>query len=193
MPAVQTTSAPTARHSLPRDLIRWLVTFLGYPLGGFVAWLVLGPVDSLAPALLGGLVTGAILGAVQAWGLARDGRFFAQWSAATSVGLMAGLGLGATTVDYDTTLSALVIQGAICGFFVGAAQAVVLRPTRGLPVLAWPFFLAVVWAAGWTVTTSAGIGVDEQFTVFGASGALVVALLTLVLPFVLRRSDARTR
>jgi hypothetical protein len=52
--------------------------------------------------------------------------------------------------------------------------------------LVWPGYLAAAWAAGWTVTTAAGIGVEEQFTVFGASGALVVALLTSILPLVLR-------
>jgi len=34
------------------------------------------------------------------------------------------------------------------------------------------------------VTYAAGIAVDEQFTVFGSSGAVVVTALTLVLPVV---------
>ena len=33
--------------------------------------------------------------------------------------------------------------------------------------------VAVVAAVGWAVTTTAGIGVDLQFTIFGSSGALV--------------------
>jgi hypothetical protein len=47
----------------------------------------------------------------------------------------------------------------------------------------------VIWAAGWAVTTTAGIGVDDQFTVFGSSGALIVTALTLVLPFALNRRN----
>ena len=192
MSAVQIPS-PTRRSSSTksrRGLGRWMVTFLGFPLGGVVPWLVLGPVDSLVPALVGGLVTGAILGAIQAWGLGRTGSFLAQWTTATAVGLMVGLGAGAMAVDYKTDLTALVIQGALSGLGVGVAQSLVLLSRVGNRALAWPLFLAASWAAGWAITTSAGIGVDEQFTVFGASGAIVVALLTIVLPVVLRRSEA---
>ena len=42
--------------------------------------------------------------------------------------------------------------------------------------------LAAIWAAGWAVTTAVGVEVDQQFTVFGSSGALVVTALTAVLP-----------
>ena len=61
-----------------------------------------------------------------------------------------------------------------------------LRPRLGLIGLAWPVYLAAAWAAGWIVSTSIGINVAEQFTVFGAAGALTVALLTSVLPLLLR-------
>jgi hypothetical protein len=188
MPSVQTASPqPRTRSSVRRDLIRWMVTFLGFPLGGVLPWLAVGPVDGLGPALFGGLVTGAVLGAVQSWGLGRAGTFVAKWTAATGLGLLAGLAVGASAVGYETTLTALVIQGAISGIAVGAAQGWVLRSELGQLALAWPLFLAVVWAAGWAVTTSAGIGVDEQFTVFGSSGALVVTFLTAVLPLTLTR------
>jgi hypothetical protein len=186
------TSTRAPRRSAPRSVLRWMATFLGFPLGGVIPWLVLGPVDSLGPALAGGLVTGGILGTVQAWGLGRSRRFTTRWTAATAGGLTIGLGVGAASVDYDTTLTALVIQGAVCGLAVGIAQGLVLRLQLGALALAWPPFLAGAWAVGWAVTTAAGIGVDEQFTVFGSSGALVVALLTSALPLALRRSDAST-
>jgi hypothetical protein len=51
--------------------------------------------------------------------------------------------------------------------------------------------LPVVWALGWLVTTSIGVAVDQQFIVFGSSGALVVTALTAVLPLVLTRKAAR--
>jgi len=50
--------------------------------------------------------------------------------------------------------------------------------------------LPIVWALGWVVTTSIGIAVDQQFIVFGASGALVVTALTAVLPLILTRNAA---
>ena len=54
-----------------------MVTFAGYPLGGYAAFLITGRVDGAVPALAGGLLTGAILGAVQVWGLGGPGH--ARW------------------------------------------------------------------------------------------------------------------
>jgi hypothetical protein len=165
-----------------------MVTFLGFPLGGFAVYLLLGPVDSPGAALVGGLIAGAVLGAGQAWGLRRGRRAAASWTAATAVGLMAGLGIGATVVGFETSMTALVVQGAISGCAVGAAQALELRARLGAAVLAWPALLAAVWAAGWATTVAAGIQVEERFTTFGASGALVVTALTAVLPLLLDRT-----
>ena len=126
-----TGSPTTARGQWLRSAARWMVTFVGFPAGGLAAMLIVGPVDSIAAALAGGLVTGAIIGVVQAWGLRLGvdrGRGPAvAWVAATAIGLMVGLGIGATAVDFGTSLTALVIQGAICGLIVGAAQAFVLQ------------------------------------------------------------------
>jgi hypothetical protein len=159
-----------ARATLLSTTARWMVTFLGFPLGGFVAGLIVGAVDGPVPAILGGLIAGA------------------RWIAATAIGLALGLGIGAAAVDYATDLSALVIQGAICGIAVGAAQAVVLRPRLGRLAYAWPPALAALWAAGWAISTSIGVQVDEQFIVFGSSGAIVVTALTAVLPIAVNRS-----
>jgi hypothetical protein len=48
-----------------------------------------------------------------------------------------------------------------------------------------------MWAAGWAITTSAGVRVEDQFTVFGSSGAVVVTTLTALLPFSLIRREGR--
>jgi hypothetical protein len=187
-----TPPANTAREVRIRTAGRWLVTFIGFPLGGLSAELIAGPVDGVSAALLGGLITGAILGAVQAWGLGRNRPAVGQWIVATAIGLMVGLGIGAAAVDYSTDLAALVVQGAICGICVGAAQALVLRPQLGRPAFAWPLALAAIWAAGWAITTSIGVQVGDQFTVFGSSGAVVVTALTVVLPLAVNRSSARS-
>ncbi|ABL79543.1 MULTISPECIES: hypothetical protein [unclassified Nocardioides] len=186
---IQITPTPTpTRVSSPRAAGRWMATFLGIPVAGYAGWLVSGHVDSLGAALLGSLITGALLGAVQAWGLGRNRPPIAAWIAATTLGLMVGLGIGAAMVDYETSLGALVVQGAVSGFAVGVAQAVVLRPRLGNVALAWPPALAAIWAAGWATTTAAGIDVDQQFVIFGASGALLVTALTVVLPLALNRN-----
>ena len=88
-------------------------------------------------------------------------------------------------VGFETGLGALVVQGAISGLAVGGAQALVLRDRLGRPAWAWPAALAVAWAAGWAITTTFGVEVDDRFTVFGSSGALVVTALTAVLPVTL--------
>ena len=38
-----------------------------------------------------------------------------------------------------------------------------------------------MWALGWIVTTLAGIPVEEQFTIFGASGAVTFSALSGIL------------
>ena len=183
-------SAATTRQSTLRTTARWMVSFLGFPLGGLAAILVVGAVDNLTAALIGGLITGTILGAAQSWAMDRSGPPALQWIAATAVGLMAGFGVGSSVVDYHTSLAALTVQGAISGLAVGLAQAFVLRRRLGWLVLVWPAALPVVWALGWVVTTSIGVAVDQQFIVFGSSGALVVTALTAVLPLVLTRKAA---
>ncbi|MFG2500808.1 hypothetical protein ACGFSB_21660 [Streptomyces sp. NPDC048441] len=184
-------TAPTSRPRIPsrRAATWWMATFLGIPLAGYAGWLVSGPVDSVGAALLGALITGAALGAVQAWGLGRNRPSAAAWIAATTLGLMAGLAIGAAIVDYDTNLTALVVQGAISGLAVGLAQALVLLPRLGVVALAWPPALAAIWAAGWATSTAIGVDVDQQFVIYGASGALVVTALTVILPLALNRTD----
>ncbi|MET0907848.1 MAG: hypothetical protein ABWZ99_00135, partial [Ilumatobacteraceae bacterium] len=47
--------------------------------------------------------------------------------------------------------------------------------------VAWTVATGGLWAIGWSVTTSAGIKVQDQWALFGISGALVVAFLQSVL------------
>ena len=105
---------------------------------------------------------------------------------------MVGLGVGAAVVGYQTTLTSLLVQGAVTGLGVGAAQAVVLAPLLGRAAVAWPAALAAIWAVGWAVTYAFGIQVDQQFTVFGSSGAVVVTALTAVLPLTLATAKSRS-
>ena len=57
--------------------------------------------------------------------------------------------------------------------------------------------MPALWALGWTATTLGGIAVDEQFTVFGAYGAITFSALSgLLLHRLLpapRRPPARAR
>ena len=177
------TRTPFFRRTIPR----WMVSFAGFPLGGLAAFLLLGPVDSLGSALCGGLLTGAILGAVQAWALGSAQPRRLAWIVATAVGMGVGLALGASLVDFQVGMGDLVLQGAVSGAVVGLAQALVLVRLVGWRALGWPIALSVIWALAWAVSTAIGIQVDDRYTIFGSSGALVATLLTLVLPLLLQR------
>lgn len=180
-------TSPAPPRGTRRTVGRWLVSFAGYPLGGYAAYLTMGRIDSPGPALAGGLLTGAILGAIQVWAIGKARPRPLAWILATAVGLMAGVTAGAALVDYQTDLGSLIVQGVVTGALVGIAQAIALVPRLGALAFVWPLFSSVTFAIGWAVTTSIGIDVDQQFTIFGSSGALVATLLTAVLPLVLNK------
>jgi len=144
-----------------------------------IGWAIGGHVDGVGPALLGGVITGAGLGAAQ-WFAARGG--FGDWRAWVGVSAVAyGLGLaaGAALVDYGTELGSLAAMGAITGIVLGAGQGAVLSLSgRQRLAVAWGVGMPVMLAIGWSVTTLGGIDVDEQFTIFGAFGAIVFTLLS---------------
>ena len=62
---------------------------------------------------------------------------------------------------------------------LGGAQGYVLAG-QGRRALALPWALAmpVLFALGWSAASITGVGVDDQFTVFGAGGALLFTLLS---------------
>ncbi|MFB6839096.1 hypothetical protein [Streptomyces sp. NPDC056361] len=159
-----------------RDWIRWTAGFLAFPIAGLAGRAVAGPVDDVVSALVGGGVTGAVIGAGQA--LVSSGRLgLPRWSAATAVGSGLGLLLGAALVDYRTDLGSLALMGAVEGVLLGAAQAWALPRATRLPWI-WAVAMPALWAAGWTVTTLAGVGVEARFTVFGATGAVTFSALS---------------
>ncbi len=183
--------AVTRSRSWLRTALRWMPTFLGFPIGGYAAHLIVGPVDAVAPAIAGGAISGTILGFAQWLGMRRTGPSPVAWVVATAAGFALGLAAGAAAVGYDTDTRALATQGAICGAVIGVAQAAVLHRRLGHVVGVWPAVLAGLWALGWTITASAGIDVESQYTVFGSSGAVVVTAGTSVLAIALARRPER--
>jgi hypothetical protein len=123
----------------------------------------------------------------------RTGPSPTRWIAATALGVAVGLAAGAAAVGYHTNIGALAAQGAISGIALGAAQGTVLYRQLGLIAWTWPAALAGSWALGWTITAAAGIDVETHYTVFGASGALVVTAATSVLPLLLIHRQRGTR
>jgi hypothetical protein len=171
--------------------LRWawpLAIVIGIPIGGYAANLIVGKIDSLGAALAGGLIAGAIIGAAQ-WFALRPLVSWV-WLAATSVGMAVGLSAGAALVDYGLSRGDLALMGAITGLGVAGLQAFLLA-RRGSGALWWLVVNPPAWALAWVVTTFViARNVKEHFAVFGASGALVFALLTwLVLTFLFQRND----
>jgi hypothetical protein len=154
---------------------------LAFPIAGYIGWIAGGHVDAVGAALLGGAITGAGLGAVQWW--AADGALGrpAAWIGASTVGYAVGLAAGAALVDYHTNLGSLALMGLVSGAALGAAQGLVLAQEgrHGL-ALPWGLAMPVLFALGWCASTTIGVDVDvdDQFTVFGAAGAVLFTLLS---------------
>lgn len=184
------TSTDTRAAAL-RAWLLWTAGFFAFPIAGVVGIAVAGRVDGPLGALLGGLATGAALGLGQV--LASSGRLAKmRWTAATALGMGAGLLLGAHTVGYGTTMGELVIMGALTGAVMGTAQALAL-PKQARARWVWAAAMPVLWAAGWAISTLViGASVDKQFTLFGSSGAVTVTALLGILLHVLLPSSAAT-
>jgi hypothetical protein len=87
--------------------------------------------------------------------------------------------VGAALVGYDTDLGSLAIMGFVSGAALGAAQGLVLaREGRHGLALPWGLAMPVLFALGWCASTGIGVDVADQFTVFGAAGAVLFTLLS---------------
>ncbi|MDN5747386.1 MAG: hypothetical protein L0H64_02475, partial [Pseudonocardia sp.] len=76
------------------------------------------------------------------------------------------------------------------GVPLGIAQALALPSTLRWR-WTWAVTTPVLWGLGWTVTTLGGITVDEQFTIFGAYGAITFSALSgLVLHGLIHREKS---
>jgi len=172
-------TAPATRERRLFPGWRWMAVWLAFPIAGYIGWIVGGRVDAVGAALVGGALTAAGLGAVQWWAAKGALGRAAGWIGASTVGYAVGLAAGAALVGYDTDLGSLAVMGLVSGAALGAAQGLVLaRQGRRALALPWALAMPVLFALGWSVASVTGIGVDDQFTVFGAGGALVFTLLS---------------
>ena len=189
----QPTSQPAISTTLNRPRVwAWpLSALLGFPIGGLVANVTVGAVDSVGPAIAGGLIAGAVVGAAQ-WLALRE---FVPWLwiAATSVGMSAGLAVGAAVVDYGIDRADLVLMGAITGLGVGALQALLLARQGFAGAAWWAVANPPTWAVAWLISSYViSANIDERFTNFGASGTIFYALVTgLLLAWLFRRTESQ--
>jgi hypothetical protein len=165
---------PYTSDSKELDMITrpWLftLTFLAFPPAGLVARAVVGPVDSVVAALVGGALVGGVVGLAQ-WAVLRQivrPWWIAVTAAAVSLGLAATAALGLVSTERGDLLAI----GAVVGVAVGIAQSF-LMPTS-LRVR-WAVAVSVLWTIAWQVTALVGVDLTQGWAVFGASGALVFA------------------
>ena len=184
----------------PDDLMRtarriwlWPVAILvSFPIGGYIADLVVDGVDSLGAALAAGLIVGAAIGAAE-WFALRQ-RVSWLWIPATTVGMAVGLVAGAALVDYGIGRGDLALMGAVNGAAVGVMQALVLARHRIQGALWWAVANPPAWALGWLVSSYViSRNIDERFPIFGASGAIVFGVLTWLLLAALFRAGPEVR
>jgi hypothetical protein len=184
---------PLASLGPARTWALWLLTALGFPVGGLPA-IALGGVDDVPTAVLGGAAAGLVIGAGQWLVLRRAAGTHWAWVPATAAGLALGLAVGAALVGYGTGAVDLVVQGAVSGAGVGLAQGLVLRRGRGAArALVWALTTVLLWPLGWSVTRAFGVSVEDQFAVFGATGALTVTVLSGAVLVLLLREPAHPR
>jgi hypothetical protein len=172
---------------------RWpAANLIGFPVGGYIADLAVNGVDSVGAALLVGVIVGAVVGAAQ-WFVLRQHVSW-LWVPATTVGMAVGLVAGAAVVDYGITRGDLAVMGAVTGLAVGVMQALVLARHRIPRAVWWAVANPPAWALGWFVSSYViSQNVSERFPTFGASGAMVVGLLTWLLLTALFRGAAAVR
>jgi hypothetical protein len=179
--------------STPRRMWLWVVAILvSFPIGGYIADLVVNGVDSVGAALAGGLIVGAVIGAAEWFVLRR--RVSWLWIPATIAGMAVGLVAGAALVDYGIGRGDLALMGAVTGLAVGTMQALVLARHKIPGALWWAVANPPAWALGWFVSSYVvSRNIDERFPIFGASGAIVFGLPTLFLLARLFRAAPRVR
>ena len=147
--------------------------FVSFPLGGFAASLLLGPMNSVPIALAGGALVGLVLGVTQSLAL---GTRPSRWIPATVAGLAVG-----------TVLAVLfpVVGPVLQGLALGVAQAFVKPPLH--PAL-WGALVTATWSAAWAISWVVAISDEPGFVVFGASGALLFTLVLFAATVIARRS-----
>jgi hypothetical protein len=166
----------------------WGAAFLGFPIGGAAATLLVGPIESVGAAVIAGAVAGGVIGAAQWLVLRRRVPLSALWVAVTAGGMAVGMALGQVVLGDGMTMQPLLLRGLVVGAAIGAAQAGLLRGILATPTV-WAVVVTLGWALAWAVSAAIGLDLTRNWAVFGASGALVFQLATgLALFYLLRRN-----
>lgn len=166
------------------SFLRWAPTVFGFPIGGWIAILLVGPVSDPLTGALAGAVAGSVIGGLQWLALGRRVNWW--WLAGTSIGMALGIASAATLTNAATAVGVLALTGLVSGALVGAAQAFMQRwSARHIAV--WITAVGLSWAAGWAISANVITDVDRGYVTFGLSGSALVTIATgLALRWILR-------
>jgi hypothetical protein len=166
----------------------WGAAFLGFPIGGAAATLLVGPVETVGTAAMAGAIAGGVIGAAQWLVLRRRLPLSALWVPLTAVGMALGMAVGGLLLGDDTSPLPLLLRGLVAGTAIGVVQASLLRRLMPSPAI-WAAAVAVGWPLAWTVSAwVVGIDLTQNWAVFGSGGALAFQLATgLTLVYLLRQ------
>jgi hypothetical protein len=165
----------------------WGAAFLGFPIGGFAATALVGPIATVGAAAIAGAVAGGVIGAAQWLVLRRRLPLSPRWAPATAGAMAIGMTLAHALLGDDTGPLPLLLRALVTGAAIGAAQAILLRGVLRTPAI-WAAAVTLGWPLGWAVTAVAGIDLAQKWAVFGSTGSWVFQLATgLTLASLLRR------
>ena len=165
----------------------WGAAFLGFPIGGFAATALVGPIETVGAAAIAGAVAGGVIGAAQWLVLRRRLPLSPLWAPATAGAMAIGMALAHALLGDDTNPLPLLLRGLVTGAAIGAAQAILLRGVLRTPVL-WAAVVTLGRPLGWAVSAATGLDLAPTWSVFGATGSLAFQLATgPTLAYLLRR------
>lgn len=160
---------------LSQILLRWIPTFLAFPICGLLVVLALGPIKDPLAAAVSGAMVGSTLGLAQWWALKPLGISF-DWVWVTGVSLMISSPIAWTVVSYSTSVSSLTIWGLIAGAAVGLGQALsqrmVIAKTSG-----WALLVATTWGLAWFISANVIVDAEASYAIFGSTGALAATVI----------------
>lgn len=108
-------------------LLRWIPTFLAFPIGGLLAKLIFGSANSAAKSVGGGLIVGLVVGLIQYAALNKYG-ISNSWIAATALALVIAALINSYTFSFKFDSASLAGSGLVAGLILGIAQS--LSQTR---------------------------------------------------------------
>ncbi len=176
-----------------RAIAGWLGAFIGFPIAGVAAQLAVGAVDNITDGLIGGAISGAVIGLAEWLVLRKTHAINPAWIAATTAGLGLGLGTAVTIVGAGNTPSEIVQRAVVTGVILSLAQGALL--VKRLPLaIYWVLAVALTYPLSWFITSGViGTSVENGFTVFGSSGAIVFQIITGAALLLAARNKAKAQ